>query len=162
MEITEKQYEKLPPKLRALFIQNHNPSRDEVVSAFPSGDSGSAARFFYTAKADAEDRVSECSVCAALFIGQPPCACRDPEDPTKRAKTGGHPTVKPIDLMQYLCRMVTPKGGTILDPFAGSGTTGTAARRENFNAILIEREERFVSFIRHRLERPEEVDMFAL
>lgn len=123
---------------------------------------GSAARFFYTAKADAEDRVCECSVCGSLPIGPPHCLCRDPEDSTKKAKAGGHPTVKPIDLMQYLCRLVTPKGGTILDPFAGSGTTGTAARREGFNAILIEREERFAAFIRHRLTRHEEVDMFSL
>src|SRR5690606_14782137 len=74
-------------------------------------DQGSAARFFYTAKADADDRLGS-----------------------------KHPTVKPVDLMAYLCRLVTPPGGTILDPFAGSGTTGMACLREGFDAILIERE----------------------
>jgi site-specific DNA-methyltransferase (adenine-specific) len=87
------------------------------------GDSGSAARFFYTAKADADDRLGS-----------------------------KHPTVKPVDLMQWLCRLVTPKGGTVLDPFAGTGTTGEAAFREGFNAILIEREEEYQSDIRRRMK----------
>jgi DNA modification methylase len=86
-------------------------------------DSGSAARFFYTAKADAEDRLGS-----------------------------KHPTVKPLDLMQYLCRLVTPPGGTILDPFAGTGTTGEAAWREGFKAILIEREEEYQADIARRMD----------
>jgi DNA modification methylase len=57
-------------------------------------------------------------------------------------------------LMQWLCRLVTPSGGTILDPFAGSGTTGEAARLEGFDAILIEREDEYVADIRRRLEQP--------
>lgn len=85
-------------------------------------DTGSAARFFYTAKADSDDRLGS-----------------------------KHPTVKPVDLMQWLCRLVTPKGGTILDPFAGTGTTGEAAFREGFNAILIEREEEYQADIRRRM-----------
>jgi site-specific DNA-methyltransferase (adenine-specific) len=83
---------------------------------------GSAARFFYTAKADAEDRLGS-----------------------------KHPTVKPVDLMQWLCRLVTPKGGTILDPFAGTGTMAEAAFREGFKAILIEREEEYQDDIRRRM-----------
>ncbi len=83
---------------------------------------GSAARFFYTAKADANDRVGS-----------------------------KHPTVKPVDLMQWLCRLVTPPGGTVLDPFAGTGTTGEAAFREGFNAVLIEREEEYQADIRRRM-----------
>lgn len=63
-----------------------------------------------------------------------------------------HPTVKPVDLMQWLCRMVTPPGGVVLDPFAGSGSTGEAAWREGFSAILIEREEEYQSDIAARLE----------
>ena len=85
-------------------------------------ESGSAARFFYTAKADADDRIGS-----------------------------KHPTVKPIDLMQWLCRLVTPKGGTVLDPFAGTGTTGEAAFREGFNAVLIEREAEYLADIRRRM-----------
>jgi site-specific DNA-methyltransferase (adenine-specific) len=88
----------------------------------PRGDSGSAARFFYTAKADADDRLGS-----------------------------KHPTVKPVDLMQWLCRLVTPPGGTVLDPFAGTGTTGEAAFREGFKAILIEREEEYQADIRRRM-----------
>ncbi len=88
----------------------------------PRGDTGSAARFFYTAKADADDRLGS-----------------------------KHPTVKPVDLMQWLCRLVTPKGGTILDPFAGTGTTGEAAFREGFNAVLIEREPEYQADIRRRM-----------
>lgn len=88
----------------------------------PRCDSGSAARFFYTAKADADDRLGS-----------------------------KHPTVKPVDLMQWLCRLVTPKGGTVLDPFAGTGTTGEAAFREGFHAVLIERESEYQVDIRRRM-----------
>lgn len=86
------------------------------------GDSGSAARFFYTAKADADDRIGS-----------------------------KHPTIKPVDLMQWLVRLVTPRGGVILDPFAGTGTTGEAAWREGMRAILIERELEYQDDIRRRM-----------
>ena len=94
--------------------------RDEFT---PRGDSGSAARFFYSAKADANDRIGS-----------------------------KHPTVKPVDLMQWLCRLVTPPGGTVLDPFAGTGTTGEAAWREGFKAILIEREADYQADIARRMK----------
>jgi site-specific DNA-methyltransferase (adenine-specific) len=84
---------------------------------------GSSARFFYSAKADAEDRLGS-----------------------------KHPTVKPVDLMQWLCRLVTPPGGTILDPFAGTGTTGEAAWREGFSAVLVEREAEYQADIRRRMK----------
>lgn len=71
------------------------------------GGEGSAARFFYCAKTTTEER----------------------------GDGNNHPTVKPIDLMRWLCRLVTPKGGTVLDPFAGSGSTLVAADAEQFNAI---------------------------
>jgi DNA modification methylase len=115
-------------------------------------DAGSAARFFYTAKADAEDRLGS-----------------------------KHPTVKPLDLMQWLVRLVTPKGGTVLDPFAGTGTTGEAAWREGMRAILIEREAEYrediarrmdlavkptkraaVAATKNKLERPEDLPLFNL
>jgi site-specific DNA-methyltransferase (adenine-specific) len=86
------------------------------------GDSGSAARFFYTAKADTDDRLGS-----------------------------KHPTVKPLDLMGYLVRLVTPKGGVVLDPFAGTGTTGEAAYREGVSAILIERESEYQADIVKRM-----------
>lgn len=87
------------------------------------GDTGSAARFFYSAKANANDRIGS-----------------------------KHPTVKPVDLMQWLCRLITPPNGTILDPFAGTGSTGEAAWREGFSAILIEREIEYQADIARRME----------
>jgi site-specific DNA-methyltransferase (adenine-specific) len=86
-------------------------------------DSGSAARFFYCAKANKKDR----------------------EDGNT------HPTVKPTDLMAYLCRLVTPPGGIILDPFMGSGSTGKAAVREGFSFIGIDKEEEYVTIASKRL-----------
>ena len=86
------------------------------------GDSGSAARFFYTSKADSDDRLGS-----------------------------RHPTVKPLDLIQYLVRLVTPHGGLVLDCFAGSGTTGEAAFREGTRAVLIEREDSYCADIRRRM-----------
>lgn len=65
-----------------------------------------------------------------------------------------HPTVKPLALMRWLVRLVTPPGGTVLDPFAGSGTTGEAAVREGARAILIERETAYAELIKARLSKP--------
>jgi hypothetical protein len=98
------------------------------------GDSGSAARFFYCAKASKADR----------------------ED------GNGHPTVKPTDLMRYLCRLVTPPGGIVLDPFMGSGSTGKAAVLEGFRFIGIEREAEYIEIARGRIQVPEQVqeDLF--
>jgi site-specific DNA-methyltransferase (adenine-specific) len=63
-----------------------------------------------------------------------------------------HPTVKPTDLMRYLCRLVTPPNGTILDPFTGSGSTGKAAMLEGFQFIGIEREAEYVEIAKARIE----------
>lgn len=104
------------------LIKNTYGARNRVPTATPRTDSGSAARFFYSAKADANDRLGS-----------------------------KHPTVKPVDLMRYLCRLVTPPGGLVLDPFAGSGSTGVACIAEGFRAILIEREEEYVADIRRRI-----------
>ena len=62
-----------------------------------------------------------------------------------------HPTVKPTDLMRHLCRLVTPPGGLVLDPFAGSGSTGRGAVLEGFRFIGIEREAAYVDIARRRL-----------
>ncbi len=72
----------------------------------------------------------------------------------KEGRYGGHPTVKALALMRYLCKLVTPLGGTILDPFAGSGTTGEAALLEGFCPILIEREAEYIPDIENRLNNP--------
>ena len=64
-----------------------------------------------------------------------------------------HPTVKPIELMKYLCRLVTPKGGTVLDPFMGSGSTGMAAKDEGFDFIGIEKEKEYYEIAEARIKK---------
>ena len=68
---------------------------------------------------------------------------------TKRKNV--HPTVKPVELMKYLCRLVTPKGGTVLDPFMGSGSTGMAAKDEGFEFIGIEKEKEYFEIAEQRI-----------
>lgn len=75
------------------------------------------------------------------------------------AKRHGHPTTKPVSLMRWLCRLVTPPGGLILDPFSGSGTTLQAAAEEGFRAIGIEREAEYVADIERRLAKA--ADLFT-
>ena len=75
----------------------------------------------------------------------------DTKPTTERKNT--HPTVKPVDLMRYLCRMVTPKGGTVLDPFMGSGSTGMAAKDEGFDFIGIEKEKEYFEICESRIKR---------
>ena len=87
------------------------------------GDKGSAARFFYAAKASKKDR----------------------------EEGNTHPTVKPTALMAYLCRLITPTGGTVLDPYMGSGSTGKAARREGFRFVGIEREPEYMAIAESRI-----------
>jgi hypothetical protein len=150
VQLSAKDYDQLPEHLKRLFYKAHNPGSAEVMDAFaafgerkaaPHGpgvvtpgmfgikaghpgfsDSGTAARFFYCAKASKADRAGS-----------------------------KHPTVKPIALIRYLVKLVCPPGGTVLDPFGGSGTTGAAALAEGRKVILIEREAEYVADIRRRL-----------
>lgn len=104
----------------------------------PRGDGGSAARFFYCAKATRADRNDglESGPVPAVTAG---ATMRDRETANWSARNGNHhPTVKPTDLMRYLCRLVTPAGGLVLDPFAGSGSTGRAAIAEGYQFVGIE------------------------
>jgi hypothetical protein len=102
-----------------------------------AGGQASVPRAFYTAKASRDDR-----------------------DPGNT-----HPTVKPTDLMRYLCRLVTPPGGIVLDPFMGSGSTGKAAMLEGFGFIGIEREAPSYAIAQHRISRAQaaghQPDLFA-
>ena len=95
----------------------------ETILRDYGGDTGSAARFFYCAKASKADR----------------------------GASNTHPTVKPTDLMRYLCRLVTPAGGTVLDPFMGSGSTGKAAILEGFGFVGIEREADYIAIAEARI-----------
>lgn len=77
--------------------------------------------------------------------------CNNPRNRTNTPKQNFHPTVKPISLMRYLCKLITPKGGIILDPFVGSGSTGIGAKLEGFDFIGIEREEEYVKIAEARI-----------
>lgn len=117
-------------------------------------DAGGPSRFFYVAKASREERnrgLDALDERPLLWSAgtQNPGSFQSPN--TNRAARNHHPTVKPIELMQYLCRLVTPPGGTVLDPFAGSGPTLIAALREGFSAIGIDRESEYIELARRRI-----------
>jgi hypothetical protein len=95
---------------------------DLIEMSSEAGESAFAKRFHYTSKANADDRLNS-----------------------------NHPTVKPVDLMQWLVRLVCPKGATVLDPFAGTGTTGAAAFIEGRRCVLIEREAEYLADIEKRM-----------
>ena len=97
---------------------------EEVLRLFPEDNSNSAARFFYCAKASKKER----------------------------GENNNHPTVKPLALMQYLVRLVTPPNGIVLDPFAGSGSTLIAAMREGFKYIGVELNEEYIEIAKKRLQ----------
>jgi len=97
---------------------------EEVVGLFPEDGEASAARFFYCAKADPSER-----------------------------RNSKHPTIKPVALMRYLVRLVTPPGGLVLDPFGGSGTTAEAARLEHCRFLLLELSEEYCADAAERLRQ---------
>ncbi len=123
--------------------------------ALKRGDSGSAARFFYCAKASKQDRNEGCEGLPQKPSGM--VSNTSGQHITRRdggapgPQSNNHPTVKPTALMRYLCRLVTPPGGIILDPFMGSGSTGKAALLEGFDFIGIEREPAYADIARKRV-----------
>jgi site-specific DNA-methyltransferase (adenine-specific) len=142
-----------------------------------------ASRFFYVSKANKKDRneglddlVAQesagkgnglgrlCAICGASILK--PCECPD-RTFVNPPKQNFHPTVKPTALMRYLVRLVTPEGGTVLDPFTGSGSTGKAAILEGKQFIGIELTEEYLPIIAGRLEHAintseeKEDDLFA-
>lgn len=104
-----------------LFFKDDLEKIWECAPGCPVGDLGDVARFYYCAKVSVSERNAGCEE------GQ-----------------SSHPTVKPIDLMRWLCRLITPPNGTVLDCFLGSGSTGIAAQLEGFSFIGIEREEPYM------------------
>ena len=127
---------------------------------------GEPSRFFYTAKASRSERNAGCDAIDAR-----------PQDPTRdvdapggnnprnrgaAARVNSHPTVKPLALMRWLVRIVTPPGGVVLDPFCGSGTTLVAAIEEGFDCVGVEREAEYVAIIKARVaaaqQRPQRVE----
>lgn len=122
-------------------------------------NSGSAARFFYCAKASKADRdeglggFAEVDSAERINRQEGSAGQNNPRAGAARTSTGRnhHPTVKPTDLMRYLCRLVTPPGGVVLDPFMGSGSTGKAAVLEGFDFIGIEREADYMKIAEARV-----------
>jgi site-specific DNA-methyltransferase (adenine-specific) len=110
-------------------------------------DTGTYSRFFLIPKADRAERepilgglpLTEMHLSGGTGIRE------------NRPRRNVHPTVKPLDLMRHLVRLVTPTGGTVLDPFLGSGTTAIAAEMEGFKWVGIEREAEYVAIAKARL-----------
>jgi site-specific DNA-methyltransferase (adenine-specific) len=127
---------------------------------------GSAARFFYCAKASKKDRNEGLDGFEEKqTLGGGGLTAEIKEDGSyetasaggkfgsvKAKQTNHHPTVKPTDLMRYLCKLVTPPNGTVLDPFTGSGSTGKAAVLEGFNFIGVEQSEEYIAIAEARIK----------
>lgn len=117
---------------------------------------GSAARFFYCAKANKEDRDAglegfKKSPAGMVSNTSRQHMTRRDEGYQATPRANNHPTVKPTDLMRYLCRLVTPAGGLVLDPFMGSGSTGKAAVLEGFQFIGIELDSDYAAIAEARI-----------
>jgi site-specific DNA-methyltransferase (adenine-specific) len=171
---------KTESEIKAVLIDNplgrfpanliHDGS-DEVTELFPS-DKNSVARFFYVPKASKKDRndglesFEEKTTASAEFRPNHMEKAENGEDgspygrwtPTKN----NHPTVKPTDLMRYLVNMVTPKGGTTLDPFMGSGSTGRGAMIGDFNFIGIELDSDYYEIAKARIEATKKEESLSL
>ena len=118
------------------------------------GDEGSASRYFYcpkTAKSERNQGLFEFDDKQYSHDGRKK-SIENPYQRNKSISKNSHPTVKPVELMKYLCRLVTPKGGTVLDPFMGSGSTGMAAKDEGFDFIGIEREKEYFEISEQRIK----------
>ena len=128
------------------------------------GDEGSASRYFYCPKTSAEERNrglehlktkqtkggGGISTAEKAWIGANSASGK--YGSLKAPQKNTHPTVKPQELMKYLCRLVTPKGGVVLDPFMGSGSTGMAAKDEGFDFIGIEKEQEYFEIAEARIK----------
>lgn len=135
---------------------NRQLVRDEWIRC----DSGSAARFFYCAKPSKSERNIGCENLPLKTAGE----CTDRVEGSAglnspragAGRTSGsqndHPTVKSISLMRYLCKLITPPGGVVLDPFGGSGSTGIAAYLEGFQCIMIDKEPHFCEIAEARMK----------
>lgn len=137
-------------------MRRGSPNKGAVgFNMLPGGrrlDAGSAARFFYCAKASRLDRNEGTGAGGAAAVSTN-ATMRRIETADWTARNGNHhPTVKPTDLMSYLLRLVTPPGGLALDPFMGSGSTGKAAMREGFRFVGIELDPEYIEIAQARIE----------
>ena len=163
---TDEKYEKKPAtavdefwvRKKRIFFGSHDLGRwpanvlhdgcEDVLRGM-----GEAARFFYTPKACKEDRDDGCEMMEARQYSHDG---RDTRNETAYQRNDSearnfHPTVKPTDLMRYLCRMVTPPGGIVLDPFTGSGSTGRGAVLGGFRFIGCEMDADYIEIAKARI-----------
>jgi site-specific DNA-methyltransferase (adenine-specific) len=142
---------------------NNNSGMKSLQYTIEYEDSGDASRYFYCAKASKSERdqgldnlpIKKASSMPGRRNAHDMKDSKIDNDVTDRFVTERkniHPTVKPIKLMKYLCRLVTPKGGTVLDPFMGSGSTGMAAKDESFDFIGIEKEKKYYEIASVRIK----------
>ena len=129
----------------------HDGSEEAVLGM------GGSSRYFYCAKASKRDRDEGCEGMDKIRTGAMSATAdgsmlTSSGNERTTARANHHPTVKPTDLMRYLCRLVTPPNGTVLDPFMGSGSTGKAAILEGFRFIGIEREAEYLEIARARID----------
>jgi DNA modification methylase len=122
---------------------SHSP--DCPAGMIDNGNSG-PSRLFYCAKASRAEREAGCET-----LPRHPVALYTGKRSSPRLVGNLHPTVKPVSLMRWLVRLIVPAGGTVLDPFTGSGSTGVAAVLENRMFVGIERESRYVDIACARL-----------
>jgi DNA modification methylase len=150
---------------QTLYGGNAMNASQTTRSGFKQGynDKGGASRFFYCPKASKKDREEGMNGLvkkANVFMSPDSRMDKDQYERTSpgmerfktEPKSNFHPTVKPTDLMQYLIRLVTKKGGVVLDPFMGSGSTGKAAIKEGMIFVGIEREEEYFEIAKQRIE----------
>ena len=109
--------------------------KKDVEGKWPADNGGGASRFFYNAKVSKKER--------------------------NKTEKNNHPTIKPVSLMAYLCKLITPKGGVVLDPFMGSGSTGISAMLEDFNFIGMEMDEEYFKIAEERINNYEEYREFV-
>ena len=118
------------------------------------------ARYYYcpkTSKSERNQGLDDFPIKEKVFNGKSSTPSKDMKGVEQKFTTepsaNVHPTVKPVELMRYLCRLVTPKGGVVLDPFMGSGSTGMAAKDEGFDFIGIEKDEEYYKICESRITR---------
>jgi len=147
------------------------------ITEYPN-DKGGASRFFYQAKVSKKERNMgldgfdetttggkghgldrRCSHCNTSMLKPEDCKCEEPNWITP-PKKNSHPTVKPVSLMAYLCRLITPPNGIVLDPFMGSGSTGIAAQLEGFRFCGMEVDENYFKIAESRINSYEDYREF--
>jgi DNA modification methylase len=138
----------------ANLLLSHNPDCDgsRCRLGCPAGMLGQHARFFYTAKTSRAERDAGCKQLPHATIQTFKIGVKPRLDSARRPVANIHPTVKPLALMRWLTRLITPQEGLVLDPFTGSGSTGAAAVLEGARFHGIEREDAYVPIARARIQ----------